>query len=282
MSPRLLLSFLSLSSMIVAGCSAETSAPEGDVDSTEDAVRTAKCPASISVDVSSLRMRTFFSELHAPSDYDAMKAASADLGGRRTLHVEGAITSKKSGRCTYANGAAVLYTKGGKDIVRLSTKAAGRDVFVYTYPKSFSPEITFAKSSNARIVAALAPNLDPADDVDASEAPAPNWVSLGSGRALKGMPSDGLVLANGADETRDDGPDTLRVIAPAPGATATIHDESLATCEAKVNAALSNASRTVFDLSLEYEVDDGFNGCTFDFKAPGYHASLTAGLSVDD
>jgi hypothetical protein len=289
MNRRILLSILVLLSFTTtaAGCAAPATLSEDDVSSSEDAVRTAKCPGSIAVDVSALSMRTFFAELGAPADYNAMKATAADLAARGTIHFEGSLSEKKSGRCTYGSGAstAALYTKGGKDIVRLTTSAAGRDVYVYTYPKTWTPELSYTRSSSARVVTAIAPDIDPADDVDASEAPAPFWVTLGSGRAAKGFASqaaDGITLANGADETVEDGPNSLRIIVPAGTASATVSDSSLANCEAKKNAALSNTTRTVFDLSLEYESDDGWNGCTFDFSASGYHATLSAGFSIDD
>ena len=92
----------------------------------------------------------------------------------------------------------------------------------------------------------------------------------------------GISLANGADIERTSGPESLRVIVRHAAATAKVTDASLATCDATKNASLSTTSTTVFDLSLDYDRDDGWNGCTFEFTAPGYKATVTAGFSIDD
>jgi hypothetical protein len=92
----------------------------------------------------------------------------------------------------------------------------------------------------------------------------------------------GLHLPNGASEVDDSRPETLRVVVPAANAKATVTDAYLANCTVTVDPALSNRTRTVFDLTLEYEIDDGWNGCTFEFSARGYKSTLEAGFFVDD
>jgi hypothetical protein len=92
----------------------------------------------------------------------------------------------------------------------------------------------------------------------------------------------GLRLPNRASEVDDSGPESLRVIVPVGGAKATVTDSSLASCTATIDASLSTERRTVFNLALEYEIDDGWNGCTFEFVGRSYKSTLEAGFSVDD
>src|SRR5687767_424531 len=110
------LALLSLSSLAAIGCAAKTGGEE-PVEASENAVRTARCADGIAMNVSSLAMRTFFAELDAPSDYNAMKAVAADIASRETIEFSGSLVSKASGRCNYEGdgGKASLYTKGGKD-----------------------------------------------------------------------------------------------------------------------------------------------------------------------
>ena len=92
----------------------------------------------------------------------------------------------------------------------------------------------------------------------------------------------GIILRNGAVRTLDNGPDTLKVTASAGSAKAKVIDSSLATCTVTVDHGASTTKKTVFKIDIEYEVDDGWNGCTIDFSAPGYKSTLEVGLNVDD
>jgi uncharacterized protein YcfL len=92
----------------------------------------------------------------------------------------------------------------------------------------------------------------------------------------------GHTLKNGADLSINNGPDTVRVTATAKGVKATVTDSSLATCDVKVNASASSNSKTVFDIAIDYQLDDGFNGCTIAFKGDGYSSTLTVGLDIND
>jgi hypothetical protein len=91
-----------------------------------------------------------------------------------------------------------------------------------------------------------------------------------------------IVLANGVTKERRDGPATLRVVAPAGNVTATVTFSALATCRARVNAAMSTATRTVIDLRQSYDVDDGWNGCRYVLTGRGYRATIDVALWVDD
>lgn len=279
-------SFASLATLLT-GCGADTEA-DANAESSAAEVRTSRCTNEVAAHVTSFAMRSYFAELTSPQDYNAMKAVSARISDRGSIEFVGVLKSRASGRCNYesADGAmsGALYTKGGKDILRLSFRDnGGHGIYIYTYPTAFAPELKYAANASARIVTPLSStsSADAYDDVDASEAPAPFWVTLGSGKAVAGR-SAGDTLANGASIERDDGPDSLRIVVPAGSATASVIDSSLATCEAKKNEVLSTSDKTVFDLTLEYEIDDGWNGCTFEFKATGYSAQVTAGFSVDD
>jgi hypothetical protein len=91
-----------------------------------------------------------------------------------------------------------------------------------------------------------------------------------------------IKLANGADVTEDRQPEKLRVEVPVAGAKGKITNSGLANCTVTLNPTLSTSSKTTFDLTLDYELDDGWNGCTFQFTAPGYKSTLDAGVNVDD
>jgi hypothetical protein len=150
-------------------------------------VRTSRCTDTLAMHLSSLEMRTFFQEVRRASDYNAMKSLAQAVGARDVISFSGSLARRKSGRCAYegANGmSALLYTKQGKDILRLSFTESGHEVLVYTYPKAWAPELQYRASSQARIVTALSADpANPMDDVDASEAPESFWVTLGTGVA---------------------------------------------------------------------------------------------------
>jgi hypothetical protein len=281
MNRLVLIPIVALASSAAIACTTPTSSAEESTEASENAVRTARCSESIAMNVSSLEMRTFFAELSDPSDYNAMKSVAFEIGARQTIEFAGSLASKASGRCNYegADGAkAVLYTKSGKDILRLSFTISNHEVFVYTYPKKWAPEIEYAADAPARFMTTISAQVDPPEE---DVMLPPFFVTLGTGKA-RGGHDQGLVLPNGADITQDDRPDTLRVVVPKGNATAAVTDSSLASCEATKNTALSTSAKTVFDLSLEYEVDDGWNGCLFTFTATGYSSQLTAGFSIDD
>jgi hypothetical protein len=92
----------------------------------------------------------------------------------------------------------------------------------------------------------------------------------------------GVTLRNGADRTIGNAPDTLKISVAAADAQATITDSNLATCTVKVNEAASTPRKTVFDFTGDYQIDSGWNGCTIEFSATGYKATLMVGIVVDD
>jgi hypothetical protein len=266
-----------------AGCAGHDATVPDDLGASEDAVRVESCPASISVNVSVQSTRGDFVEWPDATDRAHLKTAAHDLAARRSVRFQGTRTTRRAGRCTYvgADGpvsAAVFFTAGGKDVLRVSTTAGGWPVFVYTYPRSYdATSLKYASGSPARFVARVARAGAVPDDPDA-----PEWTELGKGRAAVGAGLDGLILRNGTYVTRDDGPEKLRVIVPAGAATATASEGVLTTCLVKKNAPRSTASRTVFDLTVDYDnIDDGWNGCTFTFSASGYRAYAVLGFNVD-
>jgi hypothetical protein len=93
--------------------------------------------------------------------------------------------------------------------------------------------------------------------------------------------SSGTTLKNGADKTVDGGPLKWRVTAMAKGATPNVTQSDLATCTLTEVKSASTDKKTVFDIAIDYELDDGWNGCTIEFTAPGYKATLEIGEFID-
>jgi hypothetical protein len=89
----------------------------------------------------------------------------------------------------------------------------------------------------------------------------------------------GTTLKNGASRTIDNGPESLRVTASAANAKAKVTDSSLATCDIKVES--STAHSTTFSIAIDYERDDGWNGCSIEFTATGYKSTLDVGFNID-
>lgn len=266
----------SLAFVAMVGCSG---APDSEVASTESEVRTAACPDEITAQVSALEMRTYFAELPEPAQYAPIKSVAAAFAAKGAFEFKGTLSTQRAGRCTYDaadDAQAVLYTKRGTDVLRIDLRQNNRDVYVFTNPISYSPSLTYAANATARFVTPIAGS--PAAPTDEGS---PSFVSIGTGKVGAGGHL-GLLMASGAEEERDNAPDTLRVTIPAARATTVVGATSHARCVVKRIAKLSNATRTVFDLSLDYDLDDGWNGCEFEFSAPGYSATLRAGFYADD
>lgn len=102
------------------------------------------------------------------------------------------------------------------------------------------------------------------------------------GQSTSDLSSKGIVLGKGADRWVSTAPETLKVTVNKGSVTATITDQYLATCTIDVDENASTKKKTVFKINAEYELDDGWNGCEFDFKGPSYTAKLHVGLSIDD
>jgi ABC-type Fe3+-hydroxamate transport system substrate-binding protein len=90
-----------------------------------------------------------------------------------------------------------------------------------------------------------------------------------------------VTLTSGTNPAILDGPDHLTVIALQPNVTAKVVEESLAYCT--VTVVPGDATQTKFDITIDYELDDGFNGCEIAFDdGAGYHADIEIGFSIDD
>jgi hypothetical protein len=92
----------------------------------------------------------------------------------------------------------------------------------------------------------------------------------------------GKQLKNGADASDNSRPPEVRVTALAGDAKATLTDATLADCKIKEVKSLSTAKKTVFDITIDYQDDSGFNGCNYEFTAPGYKATYSVGEVIDD
>jgi hypothetical protein len=90
----------------------------------------------------------------------------------------------------------------------------------------------------------------------------------------------GITLRNGALRTLDKGPESVRVTASAGNVKAKVTQSSLARCVITRDAAASTAKKTVFAIGIDYDSDDGWNGCTIEFKAAGYKSSLDVGFTI--
>jgi hypothetical protein len=111
-------------------------------------------------------------------------------------------------------------------------------------------------------------SADPANEAAASDA-----AELKSG---------GITLHNNGDRTVGTGPLSLHVTAAAGNVTAKVTDSPLANCTITHNASASTTKKTVFDIAIDYQDDDGWNGCTIEFKATGYKSRLDVGETVGD
>jgi hypothetical protein len=90
-----------------------------------------------------------------------------------------------------------------------------------------------------------------------------------------------VTLKSGANDAIEDGPNAVTFVAKAAGVTAAVVSETLAHCV--VTQQGTSATETKFAVKLEYEVDDGFNGCDLRFtNASGYRADIRVGLNVGD
>lgn len=255
----------------LAGCAAGND--EATAVEAASEVRTASCPADVLVRFRDLQMRSVFPGSLSRDDAAAVEGISRVLAAEGDFGFRGNLVEKASGRCTYQNDTAeraVLYTRGGEDIFRVDIALLGRTVHVFASPSSYAGGLSFQGDATARFSTNLA-----------GPSARPEWIELGTARVAAGE-EPGVPLANGSETFLDDRPEGMRVSVPVGGATATVVDQQLAFCEATKNEAMSGDTQTVFDLTWDYEIDDGWNGCTFAFDGPGFHAKLEGGFSVED
>ena len=100
--------------------------------------------------------------------------------------------------------------------------------------------------------------------------------------ATSDLQTKSITLKNGAARTIDSEPDALTVTVPVRNAKAKVVESELADCTITVNKARSTKKKTVFQIEIEYELDGGWDGCTFEFTGPGYKSTLEAGVFIDD
>ena len=133
----------------LAACS---SAESADVAASEDDVVTARCPASLSVNVSepslfkTVPTKYFNGSPLTPNEQSRVKAAMAAARERKAEKLEGSSLVKKSGTCTYTGQSVslVLRSKGGKDRLDIY-RGENR---IYAFPVTYSRDgLTFAANS---------------------------------------------------------------------------------------------------------------------------------------
>ena len=271
------LSFLALS-LLAAGCASATSGDEATAEDQSD-VRVAACPATVALRFGKPKVAARTPAPFDGSEFSAPEKARVEsvMAATRNLSsVETKLTLDRtsSGRCFYKGAGeerATFRTKGGKDIFQIF-EPGGLQVFAF--PSSYDANgLVFAPNSSATLMA----------NVGASGAFSDGATrSVKIGRVAFADPAKGAtVLQSGTNDAIFDGPERVTFIAKAPNVTAFVATTFLAECT--ILKEESSATETRIEVGIEYELDDGFNGCSIEFSNDaGYSADINVGLSIDD
>ena len=139
--------------------------------------------------------------------------------------------------------------------------------------------VTLSLASSLFVVACAADSAPSSDD---SLYAADDAAEAGTSDSKADSAIRRITMNNKADRLIENGPDALRITARGAKVVAKITEDVLGNCTITKNTSASSATKTVFNFTASYEIDDGWNGCTIEFKSTSYKSTLTVGLNVTD
>ncbi len=254
------------------GCSGSDA--EAPTDADESDIRVAQCPNHVDLAVAkpavykSAPRKTSSGQAFSRGQTESLERvmAQARTLGDHTFSLS--LERAANGRCSYrgADAQATFRTTGGKNVFQVF---AVNNLQFFAFPTSYSKSgLQFEDGAHASLFASIVVG----DSAFAS-------VKIGSAPVLAGSTAPTLTVSNRGDVSRLDAPDAATIVARGGAVTATVTSETLATCE--ITKVGGNAAETRFKVSVQYELDDGFNGCTIALAGSGFSAKVTLGTNVD-
>lgn len=277
------LALLALPLLLVACSSSPT--PPGSVAGDVSEVTVARCPAEVKLALGKPTVAkttpttTFDGNALSATEVDRVAAVMESTRGLAGLDLALTLDRTQSGRCFYKGAepgqSATFRTKNGNDIFQVFLPS-GLQAFVF--PDDYGTSgLVFGPNASASLMANVSASGPFSDGAS---------ISVRIGSAAIGGPSRGpgpVVLEAGADLELLDGPEKVSFIAKGKDVTGSVTSGFSANCVLEENEAASTDTEKHFDLTVDYHLDDGFNGCTVEFtNAKDFDAVVQVGLFIDD
>jgi hypothetical protein len=266
---------------LLAACSSSTAgAPEDASGDEVSEVRVAKCPATLALRFGKPKVfkRTpapFGGGAFSPAEKARVESVMQETRQLESIDANLTLDRTTTGKCFYKGAGAeraTFRTQNGKDLLQIFEP---NGLQVFAFPSSYDVGgLVFPKNASATLMANVAASGPFSDGATRS-------VKIGQAPLASGRTDDAVVLGSGTNDPILDGPESIRFVAKAADVTAFVASSFLATCT--VTKEASSATETRFAIAIEYDLDDGFNGCTIEFSNDaGYRADIDVGLFIDD